>query len=121
MAGTSASTRTVWGTDADDQTFLNKEEADRHAKEASPYAIGQRKQRVVWKTSDGQTFDSEEAAEAHGQTLYLTVSKGSRDVVTWHCVGKSFSTSAEAEVYSRSLVPVVAGTCLLYTSPSPRD
>lgn len=110
MAGTSTSTRTVWGTDADDQTFLTKEEADRHAKEASPYAIGQRKQRVVWKTSDGQTFDSEEAAEAHGQTLYLTVSKGSRDVVTWHCVGKSFSTSAEAEAYSRSLVPVVAGT-----------
>ena len=110
MAGTPTSTRTVWGTDADDQTFLTREEADRHAKEASPYAIGQRKQRVVWKTSDGQTFDSEEAAEVHGQTLCLTVSKGSRDVVTWHCVGKSFSAKADADAYSRSLVPVVRGT-----------
>lgn len=106
----SASTRTVWGTDADDQTFLTREEADRHAKEASPYAIGQRKQRVVWKTSDGRTFETEAAAQAHGQTLYLTVSKGSRDVVTWHCAGKSFSAKADADAYSRSLVPVVRGT-----------
>ena len=106
----STSTRTVWGTDADDQTFPTEQEAYKHAASVSPYAIGQRKQRVVWKTSDGQTFDTEAAAQAHGQTLYLTVSKGSRDVVTWHCAGKSFSTSAEAEAYSRSLVPVVAGT-----------
>ena len=106
----SQSTRTVWGTDADDQTFPTEQEAYKHAASLSPYAIGQRKQRVVWKTSDGQTFDSEEAARAHGQTLYLTVSKGSRDVVTWHCAGSDYATEAEAEAYSRSLVPVVAGS-----------
>ena len=108
MAGTS--TRTVWGTYADDHTFLTREETDRHAKEASPYAIGQRKQCVVWKTSDGQTFDDEASAKAHGQTLCLTVFKGSRDVVTWHCAGKNFSAKADADAYSRSLVPVVRGT-----------
>lgn len=107
MAGTSI--RTVWGTYADDHTFLTREEADRHAKEASPYAIGQRKQCVVWKTSDGQTFDDEASAKAHGQTLCLTVFKGSRDVVTWHCAGKNFSAKADADAYSRSLVPVVRG------------
>lgn len=106
----STSTRTVWGTDADDQTFSTEQEAYKHAASVSPYAIGQRKQRVVWKTSDGQTFDTEAAAQAHGQTLYLTVSKGSRDVVTWHCAGKSFSAKADADAYSRSLVPVVRGT-----------
>ena len=106
----STSTRTVWGTDADDQTFPTEQEAYKHAASVSPYAIGQRKQRVVWKTSDGQTFDTEAAAQAHGQTLYLTVSKGGRDVVTWHCAGKSFSAKADADAYSRSLVPVVRGT-----------
>ena len=64
----------------------------------------------MWKTSDGQTFDDEASAKAHGQTLCLTVSKGSRDVVTWHCAGKSFSAKADADAYSRSLVPVVRGT-----------
>lgn len=108
MAGTSTSTRTVWGTDADDQTFLTREEADRHAKEASPYAVGQRKQRVVGKTSDGQTFDTEAAAQTHGQTLYLTVSKGSRDVVTWHCAGSDYATEAEANAAADALRPQVA-------------
>ena len=51
---------------------------------------------VSWKTSDGQTFDTEAAAQTHGQTLYLTVSKGSRDVVTWHCAGSDYATEAEA-------------------------
>lgn len=106
----STSTRTVWGTDADDQTFPTEQEAYKHAASVSPYAIGQRKQRVVWKTSDGKTFDDEASAQAHGQTLCLTVSKGSRDVVTWHCAGKSFSAKADADAYSRSLVPVVRGT-----------
>lgn len=106
----STSTRTVWGTDADDQTFPTEQEAYKHAASVSPHAIGQRKQRVVWKTSDGQTFDDEASAKAHGQTLCLTVSKGSRDVVTWYCAGKSFSAKADADAYSRSLVPVVRGT-----------
>ena len=106
----STSTRTVWGTDADDQTFPTEQEAYKHAASVSPYAIGQRKQRVVWKTSDGRTFGDEASAKAHGQTLCLTVSKGSRDVVTWHCAGKSFSAKADADAYSRSLVPVVRGT-----------
>ena len=107
----STSTRTVWGTDADDQTFPTEQEAYKHAASVSPYAIGQRKQRVVWKTSDGQTFDDEASAKAHGQTLCLTVSKGSRDVVTWHCAGSDYATEAEANAAADALRPqVVEGT-----------